>query len=294
MVCGDRQRVCQIRPDFCDSSARGGGWLRLFQLQRLAILGDSFLKSFQPAISEAKLIMNIGQFRLEFRRATGMISGLSVPFLLETPLRHHDVRLPRISVLGEIVLPKRLFVTINFRPAGSVCAHCPNQQRDKGRGCKFRRALSLVPRVCDTCAEKREQRNVCKVLEMISNERAAAHISHSNQSQHWEKRDNETGDRKKSAACLAVPPMPESSQNADERDQRQPFKNEGRIESPVWVNRHQSDRGEEMGGVPPYRYSGVHEAARERPDNNLFFTDAAALKPERYQAQNNRKQEKWR
>src|SRR2546430_6557528 len=48
-----------------------------------------------------------------------------------------------------------------------------------------------------------------------------------------------------------------------------------------------------MDTIPPYRHCGVHEAARERPDNNLFFTDAAVLKPQRDQAQNDREQEKW-
>src|SRR5438876_4878255 len=52
--------------------------------------------------------MDIGQLRLQFCRATGMISGLGVPFLLEAPLRHHDVSLPRVRVFGEIVLPKTL------------------------------------------------------------------------------------------------------------------------------------------------------------------------------------------
>src|SRR6266702_421087 len=87
--------------------------------------------------------------------------------------------------------------------------------------------------------------------------------------------------------------MPEASQNADEGDQRQPFQNAGRIEPPVWINRHQSDRSEEMPSVPPYRHCGVDEAARERPDNDLFFADAADLKPHGDQAQNNREQEKW-
>ena len=48
-----------------------------------------------------------------------------------------------------------------------------------------------------------------------------------------------------------------------------------------------------MGGVPPYRHSGVHEAARERPDNDFFFADAAVLEPHRDQAQNDGEQEKW-
>ena len=87
--------------------------------------------------------------------------------------------------------------------------------------------------------------------------------------------------------------MPEASQDAYKGNQRQPFQNAGRIESPVWVNRHQTDRGEEMPGVPPYGHSGVHEAARKRPDNNLLFTDAAVLKPHRDQAQDNREREKW-
>jgi hypothetical protein len=128
---------------------------------------------------------------------------------------------------------------------------------------------------------------------MISDERAAAHVSHSNKAQRWEERDNKTGNRKKSAACPTVPPMPEASQDADKGDQRQPFQNAGRIESPVWVNRRQSDRGEEMHGLPRYRHCGVHEAARKRPDNNLLFTDAAVLKPHRDQAQDNREREKW-
>src|SRR6266702_5935621 len=220
MVCSDRQRVCEVGPDFCDSSAPGSGRLRLFQLQRLAILGDSFLKSLQPAISQTKLVMNIGQLRFQFRCATGMIRGLGVPFLLEASLCHHDVSLPRIRVFREIVLPKRLFVAINLSAIEGVCAHHANQQRDNGCGGNFGRALSLVPRVCDARAKECEQRNVRKILEMISDERAAAHVSHSNESQRWEKCDNKTGNRKKSAACPTVPPMPEARQYAKEHDQR--------------------------------------------------------------------------
>ena len=232
--------------------------------------------------------MNIGQLRFQFRCATGMIRGLGVPFLLEASLCHHDVSLPRIRVFREIVLPKRLFVAINLRAVEGVCAHHANQQRDNGCGGNFGRALSLVPRVCDARAKECEQRNVRKILEMISDERAAAHVSHSNESQRWEKCDNKTGNRKKSAACPTVPPMPEARQYAKEHDQRQPFPNLGRIESPVRVNRHQPDRSEEMRRVPPDRHSGVDEAARERPDNDLLFTNAATLKPHRDQAQKNR------
>jgi hypothetical protein len=63
MICRYRQRICKIGPDFCDCSAPAGGRLRLFQLQRRAILGDSFLKSLQPAISQAELVMSLWQRR---------------------------------------------------------------------------------------------------------------------------------------------------------------------------------------------------------------------------------------
>src|SRR5439155_15145007 len=118
-------------------------------------------------------------------------------------------------------------------------------------------------------------------------------ISHSNQSQHRQKHDNETSNRKKSVACPTIPPMPQASQNAQERDQRQPFQDAGGIESPVWVDRDQSDRSEKMCGVPPDRHCGIYDAARKRSDNNLLFADTTVLKPERDQAQSNRDQEKW-
>src|SRR2546423_9027743 len=107
--------------------------------------------------------MNIGQFLPQSGCATRMISGLSVSFLLEATLRHHDVGLPGVRVFGEIVRPKRLFVAINFRSAESVCAHCGNQQCDSGCGSNLGCASSLVPRVYDARAEKRELRNVCEV-----------------------------------------------------------------------------------------------------------------------------------
>ena len=87
--------------------------------------------------------------------------------------------------------------------------------------------------------------------------------------------------------------MPEASQDGDKANQRQPFQNLGRIELPVRVDRHQSDRGEEMRRVPPYCHCGIHEATGERPDNNFFFADAAVLEPHRDQAQNDGEQEKW-
>src|SRR5438105_390464 len=163
--------------------------------------------------------MNIGQFRFQFRCATGMISGLSVSFLLEATLRHHDVGLPGVRVFGEVVRPKCLFVAVNFCPAKSVCAHCGNQQCDNGCSSNLGCALSLVPRVYDASTEECEQRNVCKILEMIGNERAAAHISHSNKTHRWQECENETGNRKKSAARPTIPPMPEASQYADKGDQ---------------------------------------------------------------------------
>src|SRR5213076_3090799 len=79
----------------------------------------------------------------------------------------------------------------------------------------------------------------------------------------------------------------------EECNQRQPFQNVGRIKSPSGVNRHQSNRGEEMPGVPPDHHSGVHKTAGERPDNNPFFADPAVLKPYRDHAQNDRDQKKW-
>ena len=184
--CGDRQRVGEIGPNSCDASALGGRGLRLFQLQCRAILGDSFVKSRQPAISEAKEIVNIGQFRLQFRCATGMISSLRIPFLIEASLRNLDVSLPSIGVFGEIVLPKILFIAINFRPAKGVCAHCANQQRDRGGGGDFLCAWSLPPYVGDASAEQREQGNIRKILEMIRDERAAAYVSHSDESNCWQ------------------------------------------------------------------------------------------------------------
>src|SRR5438552_10078549 len=260
-LCGDGQRVCEIGPDCCDSGAPGGGRLRLFQLQRLAILGDSFVKSLQPAISQAKLVMNIGQLRLQFRRATGMVSGLRVPFLLEAALCDLNVSLPRIGIFGEIILPKPLFIAINFRSAEGVCSHCANQQRNNGGSGNFS-WLSLVPHVCYARAEKCKQGNVRKILVMIGDERATADVGHSNESERRKKGDDEAGNRKKSAACPTIPPMPEASQDGDKANQRQPFQNARRIESPVWVNRHQSDRGEEMPSVPPYCHCGVYQAAR--------------------------------
>src|SRR5215469_14930461 len=298
MVCSDRQRVCKISPDFCDSRALGGGWVRFFQLQRLAIFCDSFFESVQPAISKAKLVMNIGQLRLQFRCATGMISSLGVSFLLKATLCHHDVGLPRVRVFGEIVRPKRLFVAINVRADESVCTHRANQQGDNGCGGNFgcalpaRRSLGAggwpPPRVCDARAEECDQRNVSKILEMIGDERAAAHVSHSDKSKHWEKRDNKAGNRKKSAACATIPPVPQAGQDGYERNHRQPFQSAWRIKSPAWINGHQSNRGEEMRGVPPYCRCSVRKAARQRPDHDLFFTNAAVLKPHRDQAQNNR------
>src|SRR6516225_8724633 len=91
-----------------------------------------------------------------------------------------------------------------------------------------------------------------------------------------------------------VPPMPEPGQNADKGDQGQPFQNAGRIESPVWVNRHQADWSEKMRGVPPYRHCGVRETSRKRANNDLLFIDAAILKPHCHQTQNNREREEWK
>src|SRR5207244_8741609 len=106
---GNAQRVREIGPDSCDPSAPGGGRLCLFQLQRLSILGDPFLKSLQPAIGQSKLIVNIRELRFQFRRATGMISGLRITFLFEASLGNLDVSLPGIWIFGEIVLPKSFF-----------------------------------------------------------------------------------------------------------------------------------------------------------------------------------------
>jgi hypothetical protein len=83
------------------------------------------------------------------------------------------------------------------------------------------------------------------------------------------------------------------SEDTEKRNQRQPFQWARRIEPPLGVDRHQSNGGKEMPGVPPYCHSGIHEPAGERPDNNFFFADAAVLKPHRHQAQNNGDQEKW-
>src|ERR1051326_9198764 len=82
--------------------------------------------------------------------------------------------------------------------------------------------------------------------------------------------------------------MPETSHNADKREQGQPFQNRRRIKLPLRVDRHQSDRNEKMCGIPPDRHCGIDEAARKRPDNNVLLTDAAALEPHGDHAHNSK------
>src|SRR5438093_10904008 len=106
-----------------------------------------------------------------------MVSGLRVPFLLEAALCDLNVSLPRIGIFGEIILPKPLFIAINFRSAEGVCSHCANQQRNNGGSGNFS-WLSLVPHVCYARAEKSKQGNDRKTQAMIDYGRASAYVRH--------------------------------------------------------------------------------------------------------------------
>src|SRR5713101_836301 len=116
---------------------------------------------------------------------------------------------------------------------------------------------------------------------MICDERAAARISHTQESKHRHYRDDEVGQGKEKAACPAIAPSPEDRHHANEREQRQPFRRSRRIESPTRIDGHQPDRRENLPRIPPHCHSGVGEASTKRSENNLLLTNAAILKPKR-------------
>src|SRR5437763_13117134 len=106
--------------------------------------------------------------------------------------------LPCVGIFWEIVPPQSLIVAINFRPTEGICPHSANQQRDNGSRGDFDSPLWPSPHERDARGEKRQQRNVCEILVMIRDERAAAHISHSDESERWQERDDKTSNGKKS------------------------------------------------------------------------------------------------
>src|SRR5207253_8189860 len=210
-----------------------------------------------------------------------MFDRVGIFFLPKKMLAKPRMRLPGVRIFREIVSPKRFFVVKDLRPL--PCAnsqHSDRQNANHGdRSLKF--AAPAIGKHRHACANKRDERNVGKILKMVRNQRPTAKVSHSNEPNHWQERDHKISGGNKTAAQIAASEKPKQANQQNQRNQRQPLRQIKRLEAPTRKHRPSTARQKNFARVPPNRHSRVYETARNRNDYDFFFANPAILKPDR-------------
>src|SRR5207248_7652672 len=142
-----------------------------------------------------------------------MFDRVGIFFLPKKTLAKPRMRLPSVRIFREIVSPKRFFVVKDLRPLPCANSHHSDRQNANHGDRSLKFAAPAIGKHRHACANKRDERNVGKILKMIRNQRPTAKVSHSNEPNHWQERDHKISDRNKTAAQTAVSEKPKQAKD---------------------------------------------------------------------------------
>src|SRR5256884_2922522 len=133
-----------------------------------------------------------------------MFDRVGILFLPKKTLAKPRMRLPSVRIFREIVSPKRFFVVKDLRPLPCANSHHSDRQNANHGDRSLKFAAPAIGKHRHACANKRDERNVGKILKMIRDQRPTAQVSHSNEPNHWQERNHKISDGNKTAAQTAV------------------------------------------------------------------------------------------
>ena len=149
---------------------------------------------------EAEPVVVVRQLRFQFDRALKMLRGSRKFPLIKIELTQSIVSLPRVRILREVISPERFFILENRRSRPGITDHCAKQQDNRGAGYNAHGMVFRRPETRDARAEKRDQRDVGEILQMICDDRSAARVGHAHQTDNGSKGDDETGEGQEQSA----------------------------------------------------------------------------------------------